>query len=215
MIDLHTHSLLSDGVLVPSELVRRAAARGYQAMAITDHVDGSNYETVVRQILSFVSVTKDALEIPVLAGVEVTHVPPAAIAPLVEKIRALGIRWIVVHGETLAEPVKEGTNRAAILAGVDLLAHPGLISEGDVKLAVERGVFLEISARKGHSLSNGHVAILAKRYGARLLLNTDAHIPSDLISEEFGRQVVKGCGLTEEDFYEMKSNALKCVEERR
>ena len=214
MIDLHTHSLLSDGVLVPSELVRRAAAKGYRALAITDHVDASNYKAVVSQILSFASESKGALEIPVLPGVELTHVPPKLIAPLIEKIRALGITWIVVHGETLAEPVKEGTNRAAILGGTDLLAHPGLITEKEVKLAAERGVFLEISARKGHSLSNGHVAALAKRHGAKLLLNTDAHAPSDLITAEFARKVALGCGLTKKDFDELSKAALTCVEER-
>ncbi|MEK7309147.1 MAG: PHP domain-containing protein, partial [Nitrospirota bacterium] len=31
MIDLHTHSLLSDGVLLPSELIRRAYVIGYKA----------------------------------------------------------------------------------------------------------------------------------------------------------------------------------------
>jgi len=215
MIDLHTHSLLSDGALVPSELTRRAAEKGYKGLAITDHVDASNYEAVASQILSFVSASKEALEIPVLPGVELTHVPPGMIATLIVKIRALGIPWIVVHGETLAEPVKEGTNRAAILAGADLLAHPGLITEEDVKLAAEKGVFLEISARKGHSLSNGHVAALAKRHGARLLLNTDAHAPSDLITADFARKVALGCGLSDSDFNKIPKAALTCLEGKR
>ena len=212
MIDLHTHSLLSDGVLVPSELTRRAAGKGYRALAITDHVDASNYKTVATQILSFISETRDALEIPVMPGVELTHVPPELISSLIEKIRAFGIPWVVVHGETLAEPVKEGTNRAAILGGADLLAHPGLITEDDVKLAAEKGVFLEISARKGHSLSNGHVAALARRCGAELLLNTDAHVPSDLITAPFARKVARGCGLTDQDFEGIIKNALGCFE---
>ncbi len=42
MIDLHTHSFFSDGELIPSELIRRAEAIGYKAIAITDHVDSSN-----------------------------------------------------------------------------------------------------------------------------------------------------------------------------
>ncbi len=212
MIDLHTHSLLSDGALIPSELVRRATEKGYRAMAITDHVDASNYETVAAQILSFVSESKGALEIPVLPGVELTHVPPVMIPSLIEKIRALGIPWVVVHGETLAEPVKEGTNRAAIEGEADLLAHPGLITEDDVKMAAEREIYLEISARKGHSLANGHVAALAKRYGARLLLNTDAHAPSDLITVDFARKVALGCGLTPTDFEEISRSALGCIE---
>lgn len=36
-IDLHTHSLRSDGALAPAELVRRAAARGVTVQALSDH----------------------------------------------------------------------------------------------------------------------------------------------------------------------------------
>ena len=36
-IDLHTHSLRSDGALTPAELVRRAAARGVRIQALSDH----------------------------------------------------------------------------------------------------------------------------------------------------------------------------------
>lgn len=36
-VDLHTHTLRSDGVLQPAELVRDAAAAGIRTLAITDH----------------------------------------------------------------------------------------------------------------------------------------------------------------------------------
>jgi predicted metal-dependent phosphoesterase TrpH len=36
-VDLHCHSSVSDGSLAPSELVRRAAARGVDLLALTDH----------------------------------------------------------------------------------------------------------------------------------------------------------------------------------
>jgi len=42
MIDLHTHSLLSDGELLPLELARRARVKGYTVLGITDHVDATN-----------------------------------------------------------------------------------------------------------------------------------------------------------------------------
>lgn len=38
-VDLHTHSLFSDGVLLPSEMLQRAAQLGYGVLAITDHAD--------------------------------------------------------------------------------------------------------------------------------------------------------------------------------
>jgi len=37
MIDLHTHSTKSDGMLSPRELVKRAANQGITALALTDH----------------------------------------------------------------------------------------------------------------------------------------------------------------------------------
>ena len=37
IVDLHTHSTASDGQYTPSQLVRLAAARGLEALALTDH----------------------------------------------------------------------------------------------------------------------------------------------------------------------------------
>lgn len=195
MIDLHTHSLYSDGALVPAELVRRAAVKGYRAMAITDHADGSNLDFIVPRVARAARELSAMLPIGVVPGIEITHAPPPAIARLVREARALGARLVVVHGETLVEPVAPGTNRAAINAGADILSHPGLISRADAALAAKKGVLLEISARKGHSLGNGHVARMAGLTGAGLVINTDAHEPGDLITAEFARQVLQAAGL--------------------
>ncbi|MFH1091561.1 MAG: histidinol phosphate phosphatase domain-containing protein, partial [Pseudomonadota bacterium] len=149
--------------------------------------------------------------IKVIAGAELTHVPPPLISDLTRKARELGAAYVVVHGETLAEPVAPGTNRAAIDAGVDILAHPGLITAEEVKSARDRGVRLEITTRKGHSLTNGHVARLGREIGAGLVLNTDTHAPGDLVTFDFARKVVLGAGLTEEDFDLMQAGALELI----
>ena len=117
------------------------------------------------------------------------------IAPLAAQARALGVPLIVIHGETLAEPVAPGTNRAAIEADIDILAHPGLITLEEAALARERGIFLELSARKGHSLANGHVARVALEVGASLIVDTDSHGPSDLITRQQAERIAKGAGL--------------------
>ena len=59
----------------------------------------------------------------------------------------------------------------------------------------ERGVFLEISARKGHCLANGHVARMALEVGASLIVNTDSHSPSDLITRQQAERIARGAGL--------------------
>jgi putative hydrolase len=211
MIDLHTHSLFSDGELLPSELVRRALVKGYSVIGIADHVDSSNLEPVLAGLLRLRDDAEEYPHIIVLPGVEITHVPRRHIASIAARARKLGALYVVVHGETLVEPVEEGTNHEAILAGVDILAHPGLIAEEDVVLAREKGVLLEITARKGHSLSNGHVARLAKIHGAPLIYNTDSHSPSNLTSEEEAKRIVMGAGLLIDDFALMQRNALSIV----
>ena len=135
------------------------------------------------------------------------HVPPELIAPLTLLARRKGARVVIVHGETIVEPVPPGTNLAAIKAGVDILAHPGLITEAEVRLAKKKGVLLEITARKGHSLANGHVARLAMKLGASLVYNTDSHAPGDFTTWETALRIIRGAGLTERDAVLMQKNA--------
>jgi histidinol phosphatase-like PHP family hydrolase len=211
MIDLHTHTTFSDGVLIPAELARRAAKAGYRAMAMTDHADHSNLELILSNIGRFVAETGAFLGVTVLCGVEITHVPPPLIPHLVELARARGAQLVVVHGETIVEPVEVGTNLAAIEAGVDILAHPGLLTPEEAELAAERGVALEITTRKGHSLTNGHVAVLARRFGAKLVIDNDAHAPEDLVSQERRKKVALGAGLTLEEYLQAESNSRDIV----
>ena len=111
--------------------------------------------------------------------------------------RRFGAKWIVVHGETISEPVQPGTNRqAAMNPDVDVLAHPGLITEEEMQLAKDNGVLIEITGRRGHSLTNGHVACLARKVGATMIVNSDTHAPEDLMSEERAYKVALGAGLT-------------------
>jgi histidinol phosphatase-like PHP family hydrolase len=207
VIDLHTHSIFSDGVLVPSELVRRAQVLGIRAIGITDHADASNLDFIIPRLVHVSEKLNRFNQIQMIPGIELTHVPPPQIGPLAAQARSLGAKIVVAHGETIAEPVVAGTNRAALAADIDILAHPGLISEEEVKMAAERGIFLEISARKGHSLTNGHVAKLAKKVGAPMVLDSDAHEPSDLVTRQQAMKIALGAGLDETDFERMQKNA--------
>jgi len=195
MIDLHTHTLLSDGELLPSELVRRAQMKGYTAIALTDHVDSSNVDFVLPRIVKVSKVLNKNWDIFVIPGVEVTHAPIKEIPILVKYARENGAKIVVVHGETISEPVIPGTNRCAIEAGCDILAHPGKITGEDVMLAAEKGVLLEITTRPSHSPTNSHVISLAKRFGAKLVLDNDSHSPDDLISAEGAREFLTKLGL--------------------
>lgn len=194
MIDLHTHSIFSDGELLPYELVRRAIANNYRAIAITDHVDPSNIDFVIPRIVKAMKKLREFVPIEIIPGAEITHVPPRLIPELVKEARHLGAKIVVVHGETPAEPVEEGTNRAAIEAAADILAHPGLITTEDLLLAKEKGIMLEITSRKSHSIANGHVIKEAIKFGASIVINTDAHSPADLTTKEAARKILLAAG---------------------
>lgn len=215
MIDLHTHSLFSDGVLVPSELVRRALMKGYEVIAITDHADASNLDFAIPRVAAACKELTRRWKITALPGIELTHIPPETFANLAERARSLGAVIVVAHGETLVEPVHPGTNRAAIEARVDILAHPGLITKEEAELAVRNGVYLEISSRKGHSLSNGHVARIAGETGAKLVIDTDTHEPGDLITDEFAQNVLSGAGLSKGRIAEVMKNCHELADKAK
>jgi histidinol phosphatase-like PHP family hydrolase len=187
-------------------MVRRARVKGYRAIALTDHVDGSTLDFVLPRIIKVSRELNHFQPTVVIPGVEITHAPPAQIPDLVEQARKLGARVVLVHGESPVEPVEPGTNRAAIEAGVDILAHPGFINLEEVRWAVGNGVRLEITARSGHSLTNGHVARLARQAGALLVIDTDAHAPGDLITRERAGQILLGAGLDEKQAEEVLAN---------
>ena len=194
--DLHTHSIFSDGELIPAELVRRAVALGHDAIAITDHVDMTNVEFVVRNVVKAAELTSD--EIQVIPGVEITHVPPSKMDKVIADARRFGAKIIVVHGETVTEPVAPGTNRAAVMnPEVDVLGHPGFITEEEAQIAKDNDVALEITGRGGHNITNGHVVNMARLVGAKMVIDSDTHAPDNLMDEASARKVALGAGMTQ------------------
>ena len=212
MYDFHTHTFLSDGVLAPVELIRRALKAGYRVMAITDHVGHGNLEHVLKTLIKDCQVASDRWDILALPGVEITHTPKEDIAGLAQEAKAMGARVVNVHGETITEPVEPGTNMAAVTsADVDILAHPGLIGPEEAAAAARNGIFLEVSARRGHGLANGHVVSMAKRAGAAMVLDSDAHQPGDLLTRDFAMSVARGAGFSEEEARTLLDEAPKEV----
>ena len=194
--DFHTHTFLSDGVLSPMELVRRAVFNGYSAIAITDHCGLEDQERIIPLLVKECAIASEHFGVLAIPGVELTHLPPHLINEAAERAKKMGAQIVIVHGETIVEPVAPGTNRAAIESThVDVLAHPGLITEEEARLAGNTGTFLELSARRGHSLTNGLVAQRGLSYGARLLVNSDAHAPEDLLTQTLVQNIALGSGV--------------------
>ncbi len=210
--DLHVHTFLSDGVLGPGELARRGEEKGLAGLIFCDHVDAVTLESTVGSLSAGLKQLKRGLNIELKVGCELTHVSPSMIPQLAEKARQVGANFVVVHGETTVEPVVSGTNKQAVSTpAVDLLAHPGFITQEEIEVAEKNNVALEISARRGHSLTNGYLVRKAQKNPVPLVVNTDAHAPTEIITKEEALKIVRGSG--HQDPQEVLQNNQKIFEE--
>ena len=200
IFDFHTHTFLSDGVNLPIELIRFALEAGYGCIALTDHASVSNIEMVIDSVTKDCKLAEKYWDIKAIPGVELTHVPAGSLNELARYAKDKGAKIVNVHGESIAETVEPGTNLAAVNSKyVDMLAHPGLLTLQEAGLAAENDIYIEVTKRNGHSLTNGRVADIGKKAGVNFLINSDAHSHQDLYQEGGQKKIGLGAGFTEEE----------------
>jgi len=194
--DFHSHTYLTDGNESATSMWLAASRLDHRLLAITDHIALEDPGRILTQLRAESEAFAGG-PMATLVGVELTLLPPRRIAETARRARTAGAEIVIVHGETTAEYVPVGTNRAAIDSGeVDVLAHPGFLTEREAELAAANGVALEISGRSLHSRTNGHVARLALAAGADVVVDSDAHSPSQLLDYETAAMLARGAGLT-------------------
>jgi len=71
--DLHTHTHYSDGVLAPDALVRRAAERGVQVLAVTDHDTTAGLDEAKAAVRGHDVQLVNGVELSVVANGESVH----------------------------------------------------------------------------------------------------------------------------------------------
>lgn len=202
--DFHTHSFLSDGGNSPVELIRFAAANGYRCIAITDHASYSNLDSIIPMVRKDCQLAQEYWNIIAIPGVELTNVPAKSINEMAKSAKEMGAEIVIVHGESIVEKVESQTNWEAVNSSyVDILAHPGIFNIEEAKLAAKNGVYVEITSKAGHSLTNGIVARIGKEAGVKFLINTDAHSQEELFSFDFQKKVGLGSGLELKDVEEI------------
>ena len=77
------------------------------------------------------------------------------------------------------------------------------------KLAARNGIFVEISSRAGHSLTNGVVANVGREAGVKFLINSDAHSHNDLFKSDMQERVGLGSGLKKDEVEEIFNKNYK------
>lgn len=192
MIDFHVH--VSETFL-PAEAMRYGRAAGYRALGLLARVDGTTLPLLLPWLLQTSRQYALYTGLEVFAGVELVHIPPPILPESIAEARSLGAALVVVHGETPADNVERGTNLAAIEAGADILAHPGLLTDADAERAAEIGTLLELTTAPVHCLANAHVAAQAMKFGCGLLLNGNVHRKEDFASRELRQAALRGANL--------------------
>ena len=221
MFDFHIPvSSAGESGLLPTEAIRLARCAGFRAVGLVLRADPSTLSLHLPSLVPLVRTCSLYANIEAFAGVELVHVPPALLPDAVAEARSLGAALVLAHGETIprkpVEAVERGTNFAAIEAGVDILAHPGLITPEDAERAAEKGVLLELNTAPRHSLANGHVATMARRFGCGLVLGSDADssefFQSPEAAQAFRRAAAIGAGLDEEGISALNAASRSLVQ---
>ena len=86
-IDLHAHSSASDGTLTPAELVARAAARGIEVLALTDHDTTAGIAEARRAAAHHGIALLPAIELSTATGGKLLHVVGLGIDPDTASLR--------------------------------------------------------------------------------------------------------------------------------
>ncbi len=208
--DFHTHTFLSDGENSPIELIRFAVVLGYRCIALTDHGSYSNLDFIISRVKKDCELAEKYWKISAIPGVELTNVPSKSINDMAKAAKELGAKIVVAHGESIAENVEPGTNLEAVKSKyIDFLAHPGILKLEEAKLAALNGIFIEISSRVGHSLTNGIAVSIGREAGVKFLINSDAHSHHDLFRSGMQERVGLGSGLKKDEIEEIYNKNYK------
>ena len=71
---------------------------------------------------------------------------------------------------------------------------------------------LEVSARFSHGLGNGRIVALAREAGAVLVINSDTHVPADILTPHWRERVAFGSGLAAEEMERINKTMMSLVE---
>lgn len=203
--DLHVHTTASDGRDTLQDVVKTAADRGYQYIAITDHsrhvtvANGLDEKRLRKQIEAIRRLNEKLTGIEVLAAIELDILKDGSLDLPDGVLKELDLTVCAIHSHFgLSRSAQtERALRAMDNRYFNILAHPTgrLINARDayeidieriVEGAKERGCFLEVNAGPERLDLDDDACRLAKDVGVKVAISTDAHSASHLDHMRFG-----------------------------
>lgn len=216
--DLHVHSTWSDGGNSIEELVIKAKDMGYKYIAITDHsqglkiAGGLNKEELMIKKKEIEKLKKKYRDIKILFGTEVDIDSDGNLDYPDDILKGMDIVIGAVHSGF--KQSKEKLTRRIIKACenryVNIIAHPTgrlwgarepyeIDLDEILKVANETHTALEINSFPQRLDLNDINCRMAKDYGVKLVINTDAHIVEQLDMMKFGVSVARRGWLEKRD----------------
>jgi len=217
--DVHMHTTESDGTQTIREMADAAVKRGYKYIAITDHsknlamTNGMDDKRAIAHAKRIRQVDKEMDgKIRVFAGVEVDILADGALDLEDATLAQLDVVIASVH-TLFNQPMDEMTAR--VVKAVEnpytrILGHPtgrlllkrepyAVNLDPVLKRAAELGVAVEHNASPHRLDLNAQQMRLAKEYGCKFVINTDAHSIGDLDKMRFGVLQMRRAWLTKGD----------------
>jgi DNA polymerase (family X) len=224
--DLHLHSNFpinhpshGPGADPIENIVKRAIEIGYDYVGVSDHPPGHNSNTK-EEIIKWVaartkfiqSIKKNTKSVRVLNSLEIDILGDGSLSVPDEALATLDYCIAGIHHGHRG--TKEVVTRRLISAlenpHVDIISHPSnrLLNERDssdidweevFKVAAKNNKILEIDAFPNRLDLRDDLVRMAKEYGVKFVIDTDAHAVEQMDNMEFGVSVAKRGWATKED----------------
>ncbi|MDY6862193.1 MAG: DNA polymerase/3'-5' exonuclease PolX [Thermodesulfobacteriota bacterium] len=216
--DLHIHSNYSDGAHSIKEIAAEAREIGYEFVAITDHsqslgiAGGVSVDEMITKIEEIKKVNREISGIRLLSGTEVDIRIDGTLDYPEEVLAKLDLVIASIHSG-FRRSKSEQTGRiikAMKSPNVHIIGHltGRLLGEREgyevdldeiLKTAVKTGTAVEINAYPQRLDLNDIGCRRAKELGAKVVINSDAHVLNQLDYMEFGVSVARRGWLEKED----------------
>lgn len=221
--DLHDHTDWSDGHASIEEMARAAAQRSREYLIISDHssgravANGLSVDRLHEQIRA-VGAVRDSFGLRLLTGSEVDIRADGTLDFPDEVLAELDLVVASIHSAFRASKEEQTARlvRAISHPCVTIIGHPTgeLIEERpgyefDVdevfRAAAATGTALEINANPARLDLSADLARRARQAGCMLVIDTDAHRPSDMDNMFYGVATARKAGLNKEDVLNTRS----------
>lgn len=168
LIDLHSHSTFSDGVLSPASLIARAAANGVSVLALTDHDEVGGLAPAAQAAREAGLILIPGVEVSATWAGRTIHVLGLGIDPLDAQLLK-GLAEQTASRLRRAIRISEGLGIAGIAdafpAAVKHATESGVPGRGHfARLIVERGHARDVKSAFSRFLAPGKVGFVAEEW---------------------------------------------------